>query len=124
MTLGEAGFCKRCEKIKGENADNQLLPLFFSKNIFHPLISYPVIYYISKEACKCAQFRKVSNFVDPFSVEATFFKISKMISLGQMTMDRVSFPEINDEAAERAEQDQIARMRRLILLYTFCKINP
>ena len=31
---------------------------------------------------------------------------------------------MNDEAAERAEQDQTARMCRLIMLYTLRKPNP
>ena len=34
-----------------------------------------------------------------------------------------SMTEINDSAAESAMQDQTARMCRLILRYTLCKIN-
>ena len=40
-----------------------------------------------------------------------------------MAFDRVSLTEINDRAAESAEQDQTARTCRLILLYTLRKIS-
>ena len=40
-----------------------------------------------------------------------------------MAYDRVSLAEINDRAAESAEQDQTARTCSLILLYTLRKIH-
>ena len=36
----------------------------------------------------------------------------------------MSLTEVNDRAAKCAEQDQTARMRRLILLYTHRKVYP
>ena len=40
-----------------------------------------------------------------------------------MTLEEIPFTEISDKAAKSAEQDQTARMCRLILLYTFRKKN-
>ena len=42
--------------------------------------------------------------------------------IGQLSPIRVSLSGIDDKAAESAEQDQTARMCRLILLYTLRKI--
>ena len=42
---------------------------------------------------------------------------------GLMEFNAISLKEIYDRAAEGVEQDQTARMCRLILLYTFRKIN-
>ena len=43
------------------------------------------------------------------------------ISVCQMALDGLSLTEISDQAAESAEQDQTARMCRLILFYTIRK---
>ena len=47
--------------------------------------------------------------------------LNKYISIDYMPLDRVLLMDINDTAAESAEQDQTARMCRLILLYTLRK---
>ena len=39
-------------------------------------------------------------------------------------MDAVSSKEFNDRGMESAEQDQTARMCRLMLLYTLHKLHP
>ena len=46
----------------------------------------------------------------------------KQIANGQITFYEVQLTETNDSAAESAEQDQTARMCRLILLYTLREV--
>ena len=41
-----------------------------------------------------------------------------------MALDGVSLTVVNDRASESGEQDKIARMFRLILLYIVHNINP
>ena len=41
-----------------------------------------------------------------------------------MALAGVSLKELNERATESADQGQTARMRSLILIYTFRKINP
>ena len=41
-----------------------------------------------------------------------------------MTLDCVLLAEISDRTAESAEQDQTARMCRLVLLYALLRMNP
>ena len=44
--------------------------------------------------------------------------------MGQMELYGISLTKLTDRGAERAEQDQTARMYRLILIYTVRKITP
>ena len=47
-----------------------------------------------------------------------------IITTGYMAMDDFAMLEINDRAAESAEQHQPARTCRLMLLYSLRKTNP
>ena len=65
----------------------------------------------------CIAFNPCTVVFNLSTISQTYFEFG-------IKLDGVSLALTNDRSGESAEQDQTARMCRLILLYSLCKIKP